>query len=40
MATYILRRILLESEKELYRLQKETGFDWYWRMYFSLFPPR
>ncbi|MBY0505999.1 MAG: glycosyltransferase family 2 protein [Bryobacteraceae bacterium] len=34
-----LRRILRESERELYRLQKETGFDLYWRMYFSLFPP-
>lgn len=30
---------LQESERELYRLQKETGFDWYWRMYFGLFPP-
>ena len=34
-----LRKVLLESELELYRLQKETGFDWYWRLYFSLFPP-
>jgi len=34
-----LRRILQQSERELYRLQKETGFDWYWRMYFGLFPP-
>jgi GT2 family glycosyltransferase len=35
-----LKKILEESESELYRLQKETGFDWYWRVYFSLFPPR
>ncbi len=34
-----VERFLQESERELYRLQKETGFDWYWRMYFSLFPP-
>jgi len=36
----LLRKVLKESEAELYRLQKETGFDWYWRMYFKLFPPR
>jgi GT2 family glycosyltransferase len=36
----LLKKILEESESELYRLQKETGFDWYWRVYFSLFPPR
>ena len=34
-----VERFLQESERELYRLQKETGFDWYWRMYFGLFPP-
>lgn len=34
-----LQRILRESERELYRLQKESGFDWYWRIYFSLFSP-
>ena len=34
-----LRPILEQSEAELYRMQKETGFDWYWRLYFSLFPP-
>jgi GT2 family glycosyltransferase len=34
-----LQETLRASEAELYRLQKETGFDWYWRMYFSLFPP-
>lgn len=36
----ILTQVLRDSERELYRLQKETGFDWYWRMYFSLFPPK
>lgn len=35
----ILDQVLIDSERELYRLQKETGFDWYWKMYFSLFPP-
>ncbi len=35
----LLAQVLRDSERELYRLQKETGFDWYWRMYFSLFPP-
>ena len=33
-----LRDVLAKSEAELYRLQKETGFDWYWRIYFCLFP--
>lgn len=33
-----LREVLAKSEAELYRLQKETGFDWYWRIYFCLFP--
>ena len=33
-----LRAVLAESETELHRLQKETGFDWYWRLYFCLFP--
>lgn len=28
-----------ESEKEIYRLQRETGFDIYWRLYFSLVRP-
>ena len=27
------------SEKEIYRLQQETGFDIYWRLYFSLVRP-
>jgi GT2 family glycosyltransferase len=35
-----LVRALQESEAEIYRLQKETGFDWYWRIYFGLFPPK
>ena len=34
-----LAAVLRQSEAELYRLQKETGFDWYWRIYFCLFPP-
>ena len=34
-----LKAVLAKSETELYRLQKETGFDWYWRAYFCLFPP-
>jgi len=31
-----LIRLLEESESELFRLQQQTGFDWYWRLYFSL----
>lgn len=29
-----LSRILEASEAEIHRLQKQTGIDWYWRMYF------
>jgi GT2 family glycosyltransferase len=29
-------QILEESERELFRLQQETGFDLYWRLYFAL----
>ena len=28
--------LLEESESELLRLQRQTGFDWYWKLYFSL----
>jgi GT2 family glycosyltransferase len=28
-----------ESEREIYRLQREAGFDIYWRLYFSLVRP-
>ena len=31
-----LRRILRASEAEIYRLQRQTGFDPYWRAYFAL----
>src|SRR5579859_3258320 len=31
-----LRRILRESEHEIRRVQRRTGFDWYWRVYFIL----
>ena len=31
-----LRRILRESEQEIRRVQRRTGFDWYWRVYFVL----
>lgn len=31
-----LEELLAESEREIRELQSETGFDWYWRMYFSL----
>ena len=29
-------RILRESEREIRFLQRRTGFDWYWRVYFAL----
>lgn len=29
-------RLIEESEQELFRLQRQTGFDWYWKLYFSL----
>ena len=28
--------ILRQSENRIRRLQQETGFDWYWRLYFAL----
>jgi GT2 family glycosyltransferase len=31
-----LSSILIESEREIYRLQKQFGFDAYWRFYFYL----
>ena len=31
-----LKTVLDESESELERLQRHTGFDWFWRLYFSL----
>lgn len=29
-------RILAESESEIRDIQRKTGFDWYWRVYFAL----
>jgi len=31
-----VRHILAESEQTLLALQRRTGFDWYWRLYFAL----
>jgi hypothetical protein len=31
-----LRRILRASEAEIHRLQRQTGWDPYWRVYFAL----
>jgi GT2 family glycosyltransferase len=31
-----LLAILRESEHEIGRVQRRTGFDWYWRLYFTL----
>jgi GT2 family glycosyltransferase len=31
-----VRKILAESEQTLLALQRRTGFDWYWRLYFAL----
>jgi GT2 family glycosyltransferase len=31
-----LLQVLHESESEIRRIQHQTGFDWYWRMYFLL----
>jgi GT2 family glycosyltransferase len=28
--------ILRESEQQIFDLQRQTGFDWYWRIYFAL----
>ncbi len=33
---YGLSRILEENEAEIFRLQRRTGFDLYWRLYFAL----
>jgi GT2 family glycosyltransferase len=27
------------SERDIFALQQQTGFDWYWRIYFWLLPP-
>jgi GT2 family glycosyltransferase len=29
-------KLLIQSEEEIRQLQFQTGFDWYWRMYFAL----
>ncbi len=34
-----VRRLLEESEKEIFAVQQQTGFDTYWRVYFWLFRP-
>jgi hypothetical protein len=31
-----LSKIVEQSEAEIYELQRRTGFDRYWRLYFSL----
>jgi hypothetical protein len=31
-----LLHVLQVSEDEIGRLQRQTGFDWYWRVYFML----
>jgi GT2 family glycosyltransferase len=31
--------IIARSEREIFALQKQTGFDRYWRVYFWLLPP-
>ena len=31
-----LREVLEASERQIHDLQQETGFDWYWRLYFAL----
>lgn len=31
-----LLQVLQESEKEIRDIQRRTGFDWYWRVYFAL----
>jgi hypothetical protein len=33
-----LRSILEASEREILELERQTGFDWYWRAYFWLLP--
>ena len=36
IAPYRFLQILQESENEIRRIQRRTGFDWYWRVYFAL----
>src|SRR5205085_12002399 len=31
-----LLQVLEQSECEIHRIQRRTGFDWYWRVYFAL----
>jgi hypothetical protein len=31
-----IANLLRNSEKQIHDLQRETGFDWYWRIYFAL----
>jgi hypothetical protein len=31
-------RLIATSEREIFALQQQTGFDWYWRAYFWLLP--
>jgi hypothetical protein len=31
-----LSGILQDAEREISRVQRRTGFDWYWRVYFAL----
>ena len=33
-----ISRFAAESERRIFALQQQTGFDWYWRMYFWLVP--
>ncbi|MBV8896347.1 MAG: glycosyltransferase family 2 protein, partial [Acidobacteriaceae bacterium] len=35
----LIQETFHQSEKEIYRLQRETGFDIYWRLYFSVVRP-
>jgi GT2 family glycosyltransferase len=37
--THLIEQIFQQSEKEIYCLQRETGFDIYWRLYFSVVRP-
>jgi GT2 family glycosyltransferase len=34
-----MARLAESSEREIFALQRQTGFDWYWRIYFWLLPP-
>lgn len=33
-----ISRIAADSEREIFTLQQQCGFDWYWRVYFWLLP--